>query len=378
MVYVFWISLLFVLYTYLGYPLIIVLWSKLFPKPVRLNMKSFEWPSVTMIIIAYNEEKNIMRKIENCRELDYPKELLEICIVSDGSTDGTNDTLIVQPDIRVIIDDTNRGKPHQINRAVAETESDIIVFADARQTFEKNAIKMLVRNFSDPKIGAVSGELVFVSPEDDTERSIGLYWKYEKILRRSESVVDSTFGVTGAIYAIYRELFAPIPDDTILDDVEIPLNAFRAGYRVIFEPGAKAFDTHHKEINTEFRRKTRTLAGNYQLFSLNLWLLLPWKNRLFVQTISHKLFRLLVPWAMLAVLLTTARLEEMVFTVVFWAQAVVYLLGFAAIRSEGLRKIRLVNFIMTFLTLNAAAAAGLYKHMMGTVSVRWKNIHDKS
>jgi cellulose synthase/poly-beta-1,6-N-acetylglucosamine synthase-like glycosyltransferase len=357
---IFWISATFILYTYLFYPLIIVLWSRLFPKPVCLNIESFEWPRVTMIIIAYNEEANILRKIENCRQLDYPKELLEICIVSDGSADGTNDILIAQPDIHVIIDDNNHGKPYQINRAVRETDSDAIVFADARQTFEKNALKMLVRNFSDPTIGSVSGELVFVSTEDHTERHIGLYWKYEKILRKAESAVDSTLGVTGAIYAIRRDLFAPIPDDTILDDVETPLRGFRKGYRVIFDSEAVAYDTAYTEISAEFRRKVRTLTGNYQLFDLNQWLLDPSKNRIFFQSMSHKLFRLFVPYFMVPV------------SAFLWFQAACYLASITAIMFKTLRRNSLLNFFSVFISLNAASVMALINFTARKADARWK------
>ena len=373
MEFIFWISLLFVVYTYLGYPLIIVIWSKLFPKPVHLNMESFDWPSVTMIIVAYNEEKNIMRKIENCRELDYPKELLEICIVSDGSTDRTNDILIVQPDIHVIIDETNNGKPYQINRAVRETASDVIVFADARQTFEKDAVKMLVRNFSDPKIGAVSGELVFVSPEDHTERSIGLYWKYEKILRKAEGEIESTIGVTGAIYAIRREHFAPIPADTILDDIEIPLHIFREGFRVIFEPEAKVHDSASSDVSREFRRKTRTLAGNFQLFSRNRWIFNPARNRIFFQALSHKAFRLVVPDALLLIFIGSFILEAIFYRALFYIQLVLYIAGICATRSSLLKQNRLLNFISVFLSLNAASVAALFKHASRSVDAKWKN-----
>lgn len=373
MEFVFWISLLFVVYTFLGYPLVIVCWSKLFPKPIRLDMESFEWPSVTMIIIAYNEEENILRKIENCRELDYPNDLLEICIVSDGSTDGTNDILIAQPDIHVIIDEDNHGKPYQINRVVEETESEVIIFSDARQTFEKNAVIMLVRNFSDSKIGAVSGELVFVSPEDHTERSIGLYWKYEKILRKAESAVNSTFGVTGAIYAIRRELFAPMPEDTILDDVEIPLHIFRNGFRVIFEPEAMAYDSASSEVSREFQRKTRTLTGNFQLFGRNLWLFNPARNKIFFQALSHKAFRLFVPYALMLILIGSFVLEQPLYKALLYSQLVLYIAGICATRSSSLKQNRILNFISVFLLLNTASVAALFKYAFRSIDAKWKS-----
>ena len=370
--FVFWISLLFVVYTYLGYPLIIVLWSKLFPKPVRLNMESFEWPSVTMVIIAYNEEKTILRKIENCRKLEYPKELLEICIVSDGSTDQTNDILEAQTDMHIIIDKVNHGKPYQINRAIHETQSDVIVFADARQTFEKNAIKQLVRNFSDPKIGAVSGELVFLSPADHTERSVGLYWQYEKLLRKAESSINSTIGVTGAIYAIKRELFSPIPDDTILDDVEIPLRAFRDGYRSIFESDARAIDTAAANVAQEFKRKVRTLTGNFQLFHRNPWIFNPVTNSIVFQVLSHKVFRLIVPYALITVLVTSLLANNSFYVVFFYVQMLFYLAGTCTALFSGLKKNSFLNLTFVFLSLLTASVIALFNYMFNQTDARWR------
>ncbi len=369
----FWISVVFIAYTYLLYPLLIVTLSRLKGRSVDFDDAPEMLPSITMIIVAFNEETRIEAKLANCRELDYPAELLEICVVSDGSTDGTADILRARNDIVFIEDPENHGKPHQLNKAMSRAESEVLVFSDTRQMYDPAALRRLVGNFMDDRVGCVSGELVFMTPEDPTGGHIGLYWTYEKILREAESRVDSTLGVTGAIYAIRRELAAPLPADTILDDIEIPLGAFRGGYRVIFEPGARAFDTPSTKLDAEFRRKTRTLAGNYQLFARNPWLLVPWKNRIFIQAVSHKFFRLLVPWAMLMVLMTSSRLEGTAFAVIFWGQVIAYGLGIAALKSGGLRKNRLVSFISVFLTLNAAAVAGLFRYLTGTADVRWKS-----
>jgi biofilm PGA synthesis N-glycosyltransferase PgaC len=368
----FWIAVAFIAYTYLLYPLLIIAISRLRDRSVRFGDEPDELPSITMIIVVFNEENRIETKLANCFELDYPAGLLEICVVSDGSTDGTADILRARDDIVFIEDTENRGKPHQLNKAMERAESEILVFSDARQMYDQAALRRLVCNFKDEQIGCVSGELVFRTPDDPTGGNIGLYWAYEKSLREAESSVDSTLGVTGAIYAIRRELAAPIPDDTILDDIEIPLGAYRKGYRVIFEPRAVAFDTPSIDLGAEFRRKTRTLAGNYQLFSRNRWLLVPWNNRIFVQAVSHKLFRLLVPWMMLAILLTSSRLEGTAFAAVFWAQIVAYGLGILALRSGRLRKNRMINLMAVFLTLNAAVVAGLYNYLTGTANVRWR------
>jgi cellulose synthase/poly-beta-1,6-N-acetylglucosamine synthase-like glycosyltransferase len=368
----FWISVCFVCYTYLLYPLIIVAWSRGSPRRRPRDLDDGELPTVTLIVVVFNEEMRIEDKLRNCAELDYPRDRLEIRIVSDGSTDGTNAILERAPGITVIIDGENRGKPHQLNRAVARCDSEIVAFSDARQLFEPDALRKLVRNMRDERIGAVSGELVFRAPGDHTGASIGLYWTYEKILRKAESAVDSTLGVTGAIYALRRSLYEPIPDDTILDDIEIPLRGFRRGRRVIFEPEAVAFDTAAEMIGVEFQRKVRTLTGNFQLFLRNPWLLNPFANRIFLQSISHKLFRLCVPYALAALLLTSGTHPAAGMRALFWLQALCYGAGAAALLRPPLRRNRLLNFMCVFLTLNAAAVVALIRTILGKTDARWK------
>src|SRR6185436_20915177 len=174
---------------------------------------------------------------------------------------------------------------------------DIVLFADARQRFESSALRALVADFNDPSVGAVSGELMLEAAEGGARAGQGaaLYWRYEKLIRSAESQTDSTVGATGAIYAIRRSLFVPIPDDTLLDDVLIPLRIVQQGYRVIFEPAARALDRTSETDRQEFGRKARTIAGTFQLFSRERWLFDPRRNRLWFATMSHKGLRLLLP-----------------------------------------------------------------------------------
>ena len=192
------------------------------------------------------------------------------------------------------------------------------------------------------------------------------------MLRKAESNVDSTLGVTGAIYAIRRSLVEPIPDNTILDDIEIPLRAFRKGYRVTFDSEAIAYDTASNEIEAEFRRKARTLAGNFQLFDHNRWLLNPLDNRIFLQAISHKLFRLFVPYFMTLILITSYMAREPGFKLLFWVQAACYAIGVAALGSVRLRRYRVINFISVFISLNAASVYALFIYTFGKTDARWK------
>ncbi|MDZ7859290.1 MAG: glycosyltransferase family 2 protein [Candidatus Krumholzibacteriota bacterium] len=370
--FLFWSAAVFIVYTYLIYPALIILFSKFRRVSALENTNTSDLPSISMIIVVYNEEEKITRKLNNCFELDYPSELLEICVLSDGSTDRTNEILRGRKDILFIEEKDQRGKPRQLNKAVSAVNGELVVFSDVRQKYSTDALRKLARNFASEDIGAVSGELHLSDTAISTGKNIGLYWEYEKMIRRAEAVIDSTLGVTGAIYAIRRDLFEPVSEDTILDDIEIPLQIFKKGYRVIFESEAVAQDISSSKMKEEWRRKVRTLAGNFQLFSRNKWLFNPFKNRIFIQTISHKFFRLLVPYAMLAVLITSAVSGGIFYSSLFIIQLIFYTSAVAACYFSALRQNRFINIIFVFTSLNWAAVVGLYKFASGRIDVRWK------
>jgi cellulose synthase/poly-beta-1,6-N-acetylglucosamine synthase-like glycosyltransferase len=192
---------------------------------------------------------------------------------------------------------TRRGKSAVLNAVVPGVRGDIVLFADARQRFDVGVLRALVANFADPSVGAVSGELVLTTAAGTVASGHGaaFYWRYEKFIRSAEARVDSTVGATGAIYAIRSRLFEPIPDDTILDDVLIPLRIVRQGFRILFEPGAHAYDRTCATAEREFARKARTIAGTFQLFARERWLFDPFTNRLWFETMSHKGLRLVLP-----------------------------------------------------------------------------------
>jgi cellulose synthase/poly-beta-1,6-N-acetylglucosamine synthase-like glycosyltransferase len=220
----------------------------------------------------------------------------------------------------------HRGKAAALNRAVKQARGEIIVFADVRQTFAKSAIRELVANFADSTVGAVSGELLLMSGPEDRERDeassdVGLYWRYEKAIRSLESGVHSVPGATGAIYAIRRDLYRDIPEDTLLDDVLIPLQIVLGGKRAVFDPEAKAYDMVACCPLAEYGRKVRTLAGNYQLLVQAPQLLSPRQNPIFFQLVSHKVGRLLVPYALIALMITNAFMLHGFYAVMFSLQA---------------------------------------------------------
>lgn len=294
----FWIALALLAYVYVGYPLLAWMRAAVHAESVS---RSPSEPFVTVIVVAYNEAERIERRILNLLSLDYPRAKLEIVIASDGSTDDTvaRAQHFESDGIRVVAFDGRRGKAAVLNDVVPTARGQIVVLGDARQRFESGILRKLVADFGDSTVGAVSGELVIRSRANESGSTIGegasFYWRYEKFIRRNESRAHSTVGATGAVYAIRRKLFEPIPDDTLLDDVLIPMRIISRGYRVLFEPGARAYDLAVASPRQEFVRKVRTIAGTFQLFARERWLFNPFRNRVWFATLSHKALRLLTP-----------------------------------------------------------------------------------
>jgi biofilm PGA synthesis N-glycosyltransferase PgaC len=325
---VFWLSLGIAAYVYLGYPLVLLLWKRVSARPVR---KAPIEPTVTLVIAMHNESQRVASKMQNCFELNYPVDKLQIIVSLDAPTDGT-DSLVREYEpqgVDVLSTTIRRGKASAINRAVAFARGEIIVFADARQRFHPNAVRELVANFADESVGAVSGQLVLLDADGrEASSTLGMYWRYEKKIRGMESDIHSVPGTTGAIYALRRELFAPIRPRTVLDDVQIPMRAVLKGKRVLFEPAAIAYDEVTREASIEFDKKRRTLMGNYELLAEMPELLLPWRNPIFLQLISHKVGRLLVPYCLIALFVSNLFLMHGYYLLIFVCQVTWYLLAF--------------------------------------------------
>jgi cellulose synthase/poly-beta-1,6-N-acetylglucosamine synthase-like glycosyltransferase len=328
----FWLALGLVLYVYVGYPILLAVWSRLHARPWRRS--SAHLPAVSIVLAARDEAERLPGRLDNLLALDYPPAILEIIVVSDGSTDGTVNVAArhaaaaaaasARPTVRVL-EGSGGGKASALDAGVAAARHEVLVFADARQRFARDAVRRLVANFADPAVGGVSGELVLDCELGTTESSVGdsvgAYWRYEKWLRAKEALVHSMLGATGAIYALRREAWRPLPIGTILDDVLAPMRAVRAGWRMVFDPSARAFDVTAGDAATEVRRKTRTLAGNWQILTIAPWLAIPVLNPVWLQYCSHKIGRLLVPFALLTVFSTSAALA---------ASSTIYLLALLA------------------------------------------------
>lgn len=365
------VSAAFIAYTYVVYPVVIVLWGTLFPRRVE---KRYRHVPVTVVIAARDEEINIKARIENLLEQEYPEDMMEIVVVSDGSTDRTVEIARRFEGVRVVESAGGLGKANAINLGVQHASQDIVVFGDARQRFAPNVIAELVALFADDSVGAVSGELI-IEPGvgSGVHEGVGLYWAYEKMIRRGESAAASVVGATGSIYAIRRDLFEPLQAHTLLDDLIVPMRIVLGGKRVLFSRAARAYDIASSTASQEFARKVRTLAGNFQAVAMEPRLARPTANPVFFQFISHKLARLAVPYFCLAALVSSALAPGAVYAVLFWAQAAFYALGLASLTPLGRSPLgRIARVPWTFTVLNAAAVMGLYVFATGRDRVVWK------
>lgn len=361
----FWTSLFLIVFAYIGYPIWVYMRAVFRPRPVRAASVS---PSVTVLLAIHNGESYLRDKLRNLASLDYPSHLLEIIVVSDGSTDGTNEILAASegPRLLGICSSEHRGKARALNCGIAHARGEVVVFTDLRQTIASNAVRILVENLADPSVGCVSGQLMIgQGPTQGSSKGVGLYWQIEKKIRSWEALAGSSVGVTGALYAVRRELLTPLPDETILDDVYIPLHAARLGSRVIFESRALAYDPLTPDAKLEFRRKLRTLFGNYQLLQLAPWVLTS-SNPLRFEFVCHKLLRLLVPFALFGLLISTAWLGTTTYGYVLALQLAFYgLAGLGSMRIPlGVFK-PLSNISLAFAVLNSAALLAFFYFVSG-------------
>jgi len=366
----FWIAASLIGYSYFGYPLWLWLRSRWAPRPIR---RSTVEPSVSVTMVVRNEEGILNKKVENLLALDYPADKLELVVVSDGSTDRTAEilqSLAGNPRVRSIIKSEARGKAAGLNDAARAARGEILLLTDARQQLEAKCLRYLVENFADPEVGAASGELMLGDPAGgETGRGMGLYWRVEKEVRELESASGSVVGATGAIYCLRRDLFQSLPEGTILDDVLLPMQVVREGKRVIFDGRARAWDLPDLGGNREFARKVRTLSGNYQLLQLAPWLL-SGKNPIRFEFISHKLLRLAVPFALLAVLITSAFLRQPLYRIALIAQVLFYALSLAALGGMRVGPLsRIADPARTFVVLNFAAFVAFVNFVTGRKAV---------
>ncbi|HTS62459.1 MAG TPA: glycosyltransferase family 2 protein [Candidatus Acidoferrales bacterium] len=294
---VFVLCVAFCVYTIAAYPVLLGLWARVRGRTVR---KAPLRTTVSVILPVHNGAHWIGPKLDSIAALQYPPELIEILVVDDGSTDNTRSFIDRFPGRSALrlLTLSRGGKAAALNAAISQATGEILFFTDVRQTLDPDSLANLVECFSDPQVGVASGELMINDGSGREEASVGMYWKYEKFIRKNLSRLDSMPGATGCIYAMRRCLARPLPEDSLVDDMYLPIGAFFAGYRVILDETARAFD-YPTQLASEFRRKVRTLAGVCQIIGQYPALLGP-RNRMWIHFVSHKLARLVMPWALIA------------------------------------------------------------------------------
>lgn len=362
-------------YTYFVYPILIALLSRI--SPLRTRVDGNWEPIVTACIPAYNAEHYLAAKLDSLLALDYPQDKLEILVLSDGATDGTDDIAREYAArwpgvIRHLRAERRSGKPAAVNRMRNEARGDVLLMTDVRQPLEPDALRALLRALSDDRVACVSGNLRLPGSS-----GAGFYWKYENWIRKSEARFRSMLGVTGPIYVIRKNDLPELPGDIILDDMWIPMRLRLQGRHLLFCEEAVAHDEAFGD-EREFGRKVRTLAGNYQLLARLPSLMLPIANPSWLEMFSHKLMRLVCPWALAALLVSSIAAAAPLTTVQYTLNLVWLMRALAigqlfayALALLGARAGRAGVVYRTFVVLNWAALVGLWRFFTGRQKITW-------
>ena len=362
----------------IGYPVWMFVLANLYPKRIKRSPK-FQ-PTVSIILPCYNEEKRIEEKLRNILELKYDHRNLELVLISDGSTDRTNEIIenFASPVPLKFIKLTERGgKPNALNAGVEAASGEVLVFSDSRQLFNKNALRRLISNLHDPKIGGVSGTLIDYSknetsgptkPVSKAKKMLRLVRNYENMLKENESRVHSVVGVYGSLYAIRKSLYKPLPLETILDDMLVPFQVILQGYRVVFEKGAVAYEKTKADPEVEVHRRNRIFVGIYQLFFRHPELLSPRKNPVLFQLIWHKYIRIFFPLLFVVIFFTnTFMLHRMYYLLFFVGQCIFYLGCLVSLFNPKDK-----NVFYLFTKFNFAIVKGFFQFLRGKYSVKWQ------
>jgi cellulose synthase/poly-beta-1,6-N-acetylglucosamine synthase-like glycosyltransferase len=357
---IFWTCGVAILWTFAGYPATMLIRSARMPRRMRRRGRGTTSPSVSVVVAVRNAADLIEARVANLLSQDYPW-ICEILVVSNGSSDDTVGVAqrLASADsrVRVLTSPASEGKAGAINTGAATATGDVLVFADARQRFDSRAVRRLARAFSDPSVGAVTGRLVIAASASAAATGVRGYWQFETLLRIAEGRTGSVVGATGAIYAVRRDRFVPLPPAVILDDVYLPMAVVLRGDRVVMAPAAVAFDVPSKDLRAEHRRRVRTLVGNIEMLRVMPDLLSPTRNPIFVRFVSHKLLRLLTPLLSLGLVVSGLAAAGTVYRLAAAALLAVYALGALGFLVPG----RALAFPAAFLMLHTAGLAALFR-----------------
>jgi cellulose synthase/poly-beta-1,6-N-acetylglucosamine synthase-like glycosyltransferase len=372
---VFWCSVAGIVYAYVGYPIAIYFLSHVFGKtPHPPAVAEADLPRVALLIAAHNEAAVIEQRIHNAQALKYPRHKIEVVIASDGSDDGT--AMICKRykgHVQLLESTCQRGKAAMLNMAMEQVDAEIIILSDANTSMDVDSLRYLVRWFSDPDIGAVCGRLVLNDLK--TGRNVdSLYWRYETFLKRCEGRLNALLGANGAIYAIRRDLFIPLPPGTVVDDFVIPLSTkLQYGCRLVYDPQAVAFEETAPDVGDEFRRRARIGTGGFQALGI-LWPLLSPRHGWTAFTLwSHKVLRWICPFLLIATLVISITLARFpVYTTALVVQLVFYLVcAVGSLLPSNNRLCRLLRISTMFASMNFALLVGCSRWLRGSQSGIW-------
>jgi cellulose synthase/poly-beta-1,6-N-acetylglucosamine synthase-like glycosyltransferase len=330
-------------------------------------------PLVSIVIPAYNEERVIEEKLKNTLALDYPAEKLEVILVSDGSTDRTSEIAAgFAPAVKVLIQPQRSGKPAALNRGIAEATGEVVIITDANTTLDHGAVRNLARHFGHERIGAVLGDLHCTAP--GSYQSENRYWDYERALKFLEGRIGALLGGQGGIYAIRRACYRPIPAETWVDDFVIGMRIKEAGYRLVYDTEAVAFEETTPSVEAEFVRKARIAAGDFQALAATWRLLNPLRGSIAFSYWSHKVLRWLAPFFLIAAFIANLfLLNHRFYQITFGLQAVLYAAGFLG-HYVGKKSGLLGAFALPyyFVFMNAALLVGLFRCIAGRQRAAWQ------
>ena len=370
---VFWGAIAVVVYVYVGYPALIFCLAQLRPRPVR---KGPELPTVSFVIAAYNEAPVIAKKIENTLALDYPPELLEIVVASDGSTDGTDDVVRARfgERVKVVRVEGRRGKTITQNHAVAAARGDVIVFSDATTVYRPESLRAMVANYADPEVGCVTGTTVYGTETDAAvDKGRAAYWNYEVFLRRNESRFRSVLGASGCVYSVRRRLYTPLEAD-VISDVAQAIRTIEQGYRAVVEDDAIVYEpAESSTIREELQRRARVITRGLRLKFRLRWFFLrrPW---FLLQVLSHRVLRWGVPFFLIIAFFANAfLLDRPVYRAVFAAQLALYAAAALAYALER-RNVRVPGLVIPlyFCVVNLAPLLAVRALVRGEKQVTWE------
>jgi len=371
------IALLFcisaIAYVYFMYPLLVIIMGRLFARPVVQDEIA---PSISVIITAYNEEKGIRAKLENTIALHYPKEKLEIIVASDCSSDQTEDIVrsFESSGVKLHRCSERLGKTVAQRAAVRESTGEILVLSDATTIYRIDALERIVKNFADPGVGCVAGQLIYSQDGGDIDRNCKSYWSFEKLLKQSESSVGTLIGVSGCLYAVRRNCFSNLAPDMI-DDFVVATETYLKGLRSVYEPEAVAIETANSRSRDEFRMRVRVIEQTLRALFKYRSVLDPFRHSLFAfQLISHKVLRYAVPFLLIFTLILSTVLIHgpLLYKLLLAAQVIFYLLALAGLCADRLgRKLGPLSIPYYFVLVNAAVIAASYKFCRGDAQIIW-------